>query len=90
MKKTLKDVLLILIGALIFAIGVNYFTIPNRLSEGGILGITIVTYYLFEWSPGVVNFVLNVVLLAVGYKYFEKERCFIHFFRLLPALVFSF
>jgi uncharacterized membrane-anchored protein YitT (DUF2179 family) len=73
MKKTLKDILLILVGALIFAIGVNYFTIPNRLSEGGILGITIVTYYLFEWSPGVVNFVLNVVLLTVGYKYFEKR-----------------
>jgi uncharacterized membrane-anchored protein YitT (DUF2179 family) len=77
MKKTLKDLLFILLGALIFAVGVNYFTIPNHLSEGGILGITIITHYLFEWSPGVVNFVLNVALLAVGYKYFEK-RTFIY------------
>lgn len=77
MKKTLKDLLYILLGALIFAVGVNYFTIPNHLSEGGILGITIITHYLFEWSPGVVNFVLNVALLAVGYKYFEK-RTFIY------------
>ncbi|CAH2714146.1 hypothetical protein BACCIP111895_01300 [Neobacillus rhizosphaerae] len=73
MKKTLKDMLLILIGAFIFAVGVNYFTIPNRLSEGGILGITIITHYLFDWSPGVVNFVLNVLLLAIGYKFFEKR-----------------
>jgi uncharacterized membrane-anchored protein YitT (DUF2179 family) len=73
MNKTGKDLLFILIGALIFAIGVNYFTIPNRLSEGGILGITIITYYLFHWSPGVVNFVLNVALLVVGFKFFEKR-----------------
>lgn len=73
MKKTWKDILLILVGALIFAVGVNFFTIPNRLSEGGILGITIIAHYLFDWSPGVVNFVLNVVLLAIGYKYFDKR-----------------
>ncbi|MFD1037577.1 YitT family protein [Virgibacillus byunsanensis] len=73
MKKIVKDVLLILIGSFIFAIGVNYFAIPNRLSEGGVIGITIVTYYLFEWSPGLVNFVLNSVLVALGYKFFDKR-----------------
>jgi uncharacterized membrane-anchored protein YitT (DUF2179 family) len=77
MKKTVKDLFYILLGALIFAVGVNYFTIPNHLSEGGILGITIIAHYLFDWSPGVVNFVLNVALLAVGYKFFEK-RTFVY------------
>ncbi|PAE44549.1 YitT family protein [Bacillus sp. 7884-1] len=73
MKNSLKDIGLILIGAFLFAVGVNYFTIPNSLSEGGILGITIITHYLFHWSPGVVNFVLNAALLVIGYKYFEKR-----------------
>ncbi|MDR6121518.1 uncharacterized membrane-anchored protein YitT (DUF2179 family) [Bacillus sp. SLBN-46] len=73
MRKTWKDILLIITGALIFAIGVNFFTIPNRLSEGGVLGITIIAHYLFDWSPGVVNFVLNIVLLAIGYKFFDKR-----------------
>ncbi len=77
MKRTLKDLLLILAGSLVFALGVNYFTIPNKLSEGGILGITIIAYYLFHLSPGVVNFILNVVLIAVGYKFFEK-RAFVY------------
>lgn len=77
MAKTLKDLLYIFIGSLIFALGVNYFTIPNELSEGGILGITIVTYYLFGWSPGVVNFIINAALLVVGYKFFEK-RAFVY------------
>lgn len=68
-----KEVVLILIGSLLFAIGINYFAIPNRLSEGGIIGITVITYYLFEWSPGIVNLVLNAILLAIGYKYFDKK-----------------
>ncbi len=73
MNKTVKDILMIVVGSFIFAIGVNYFAIPNRLSEGGVIGITIVTYYLFDWSPGVVNFVLNTSLVAVGYKFFDKR-----------------
>lgn len=71
--KTTRDILLIIIGSLIFAIGVNYFAIPNRLSEGGIIGITIITYYLFDWSPGIMNFIFNAFLLAIGYKFFTKR-----------------
>lgn len=77
MKKLIKDILFIIVGALIFAVGVNFFTIPNHLSEGGLLGITIIAHYLFDWSPGIVNFVLNAVLIVVGYKFFEK-RAFVY------------
>lgn len=73
MNKIIKEVLLIIIGSLIFAIGINYFAIPNRLSEGGVIGVTVVTYYLFDWSPGLVNFIINSILLAFGYKLFEKR-----------------
>lgn len=73
MRKTFKDLILILLGGIIFSIGINFFTIPNLLSEGGILGLTVVAHYLFEWSPGVVNFVLNMTLVLVGYKFLEKR-----------------
>ncbi|WP_079478113.1 YitT family protein [Halobacillus salinus] len=72
-KRTWIDLIWLVLGSFIFAMGVNYFAIPNRLSEGGIIGITIVTYYLFEWSPGVVNFILNSTLLAIGYKFFTRR-----------------
>ncbi|WP_250889680.1 YitT family protein [Lentibacillus populi] len=73
MNRTAKDIILIIIGSLIFALGINYFAIPNRLSEGGVTGITIVTYYLFEWSPGIVNFILNSLLVTIGYRFFSKR-----------------
>ncbi|HEX6594214.1 MAG TPA: YitT family protein [Bacillota bacterium] len=73
MNKTVQDLLLVIIGSFIFAFGVNYFAIPNRLSEGGVIGITIITYYLFGWSTGIVNFAINSVLLIIGYKLFDKR-----------------
>lgn len=51
-NQRIKEITLITIGSLLFAIGINYFAIPNRLSEGGIIGLTVVTYYLFDWSRG--------------------------------------
>ncbi|MCI0766395.1 YitT family protein [Bacillus sp. TL12] len=72
-NQRMKEIALITIGSLLFAIGINYFAIPNRLSEGGIIGLTVVTYYLFGWSPGIMNFVFNAFLLAIGYKFFDKK-----------------
>ncbi|GAA0317664.1 YitT family protein [Bacillus carboniphilus] len=73
MKKWVQDIGLILFGAFIFAVGINYFTIPNLLSEGGIIGLTVIVHYVFGWSPGVVNFVLNISLLGIGFKFFNKR-----------------
>lgn len=73
MQRKLIDYSALIIGSLIFALGINYFAIPNMLSEGGVIGITIITYYLFEWSPGLVSFILNLALIAIGYKFFNKK-----------------
>jgi len=72
MKKRFIDILFIIVGSFFFAIGVNAFVIPNELGEGGVTGITIITYYLFKWSPGLVNLILNSILLIIGYKFLSK------------------
>ncbi|HWO98849.1 MAG TPA: YitT family protein [Bacillus sp. (in: firmicutes)] len=72
MKKSFLDILFILVGSLIFALAINLFVIPNELGEGGVTGITIILYYLFQWSPGLVSLIFNTILLVVGYKYLSK------------------
>lgn len=73
MRRTFTDYAALICGSFLFSIGINYFAIPNMLSEGGVIGITIITYYLFQWSPAIVSFVLNVILIAAGYKFFDKR-----------------
>ncbi|SMO43166.1 YitT family protein [Melghirimyces algeriensis] len=70
MNKQVKDILTILLGSFIFAWGINYFAIPNKLSEGGFTGISLILYYLFEISPGIVILGLNIPLFIIGYKVF--------------------
>lgn len=72
MKKTSLDIFIIVLGAFIFALAINLFVIPNDLGEGGVTGITIILFYLFQWSPGLVSFILNAFLLIVGYKFLSR------------------
>jgi len=72
MKKRLVDVVMLAAGALLFALSINLFAIPNEFGEGGVTGVTIILYYLYEWSPGLVSLILNSFLLAIGYKFLDR------------------
>ncbi|BBH24146.1 UPF0750 membrane protein YxkD [Paenibacillus baekrokdamisoli] len=72
MKKRILDIFVIMVGALLFSLAVNVFIIPNELGEGGVTGITLILYYLYHWSPGLVNLIMNAILLIVGYKFLDK------------------
>lgn len=90
MRKTVKECLYILFGGLIFSVGINYFTIPNLLSEGGIIGLTVIAHYLFDLSPGMVNFVLNTVLVLIGYKFLEKRAIIYTLFSIFSCSLFMY
>lgn len=73
MKKRIADITFIILGAFLFALAVNLFIIPNEFGEGGVTGVTIILYYLFQWSPSIVNIVLNGLLLIVGYRFLDRQ-----------------
>lgn len=74
----IKDIILTIIGAMIMAIGVSLFLLPNRLSTGGFSGIATITYYLFQIPMGIVILVANIpvfiiALKKIGTKFFLKS-----------------
>lgn len=73
MKKRAFDMIMLLIGAFIFALAVNLFVIPNDFGEGGVTGISIILFYVLKWSPALVGMVINGILLIVGYKLLDKK-----------------
>src|SRR5699024_4191679 len=75
-KRRFIDMTVITIGSLIFALAVNIFIIPSDLGEGGVTGISIILYYVYQWSPGLVTFILNGILLIIGYRYLNKNTIF--------------
>ena len=53
------------------------FIISGNLGEGGVTGLAIVLYYAFHLSPAIVNFVVNAVLIVVGYKFLSKRSMYL-------------
>lgn len=64
----MKDIVLISAGAFIYAFGVNYFFVANKLADGGIAGISVILHYLFNFNISTTYLVLNVPLVIMGYK----------------------
>ncbi|MEG0725950.1 MAG: YitT family protein, partial [Mucinivorans sp.] len=73
MKKVAIDIFIMMIGAFLFALAINLFVIPNDLGEGGVTGVTIILYYVMEWSPSLVSFAINAVLLIIGYRFLNRQ-----------------
>lgn len=69
--KQVKQLLMIALGSLLFAIAINYFLIPTRLGEGGVTGMTTILYYTLEIPPYLTNFVLNTIILIIGWKFLD-------------------
>lgn len=73
MKRTFGDIAIIALGAFAFALGINVFVIPHELGEGGVVGVTIILYYLLDWSPGWSSLILNMALLGIGCRLLPKK-----------------
>lgn len=69
----IKNILLILLGAAIFAFGLVHFNMQNHLAEGGFTGITLLLYFLFRIDPSYSNLVLNIPLFLIGWKLLGKK-----------------
>lgn len=64
---SIKDSLIIIFGAGLFAFGLNYLLVPNHLFEGGITGVTLITKYLFNVPVSMMNLVLNIPIFVLGW-----------------------
>ncbi|GEK90533.1 YitT family protein [Alkalibacterium kapii] len=75
-KNRLKNLTLIFVGSLLYAISVNAFTVPNELTEGGLTGFSLILFYIFSIPPSYTIFIVNIVILAIGYKFLDKRTLY--------------
>lgn len=70
--KLAKRVLFIILGAVLMGVGIEEFLVPNRILDGGIVGISIILSHLTGWRLGLFIFILNIPFFFVGYKQIGK------------------
>ena len=60
--------LVVIMGALIFAMGLELILIPNNIMDGGLVGIAIMLSHILGVPTGVFILGLNIPFLYLGYK----------------------
>ncbi|MBU4226455.1 MAG: YitT family protein, partial [Chloroflexi bacterium] len=64
---TLRDYLLILLGAFMQALGLRLFLIPAHLASGGVSGISQLINHYTGWPIGLMVFFGNLPLFLLGW-----------------------
>jgi uncharacterized membrane-anchored protein YitT (DUF2179 family) len=70
-KRVLKEVqqmIMITIGAIIAALGLELFLVPNEILDGGVIGLSIIAAKLSGMSMSIFLIIFNLPFLYIGYK----------------------
>src|SRR5690349_15514491 len=65
---TLRDYLLLTAGALLIALSVDIFLIPNNVVTGGITGAAMMLRSFFGTPVGIVTLLANIPLFILGFR----------------------
>lgn len=76
MKDLIRRFIFLTLGALIAAFALEGFLVPNRIIDGGIVGISIMTHTLTSQPLGLFIFCFNLPFLFLAYKKFGKMFVF--------------
>ncbi len=76
LKEVVKRTILITIGAVIMAVGLEIFLVPNQVIDGGIVGVSIMLSHITGIKLGLFIFILNIPFFFIGYKQIGKTFAF--------------
>lgn len=72
-KLKISNCLVLLIGSIIQAIGIYNIHSLSNVTEGGVLGLTLLLQHWLSISPAISSLVLNLICYAIGWRTLGKE-----------------
>lgn len=72
--RSVRDYLLIGLGALLQALALRLFLVPAKLASGGVSGLSQILNYYTGWPVGLMIFIGNVPLFFVGWRFLGGRR----------------
>jgi uncharacterized membrane-anchored protein YitT (DUF2179 family) len=73
-KITIRDYVLILLGAILQALSLRVFLIPARLASGGVSGLSQIINSFTGWPIGVMVLIGNIPLFILGWRFLGGPR----------------
>ena len=69
----LKKIICWILGAFIVAVALEMFLLPNKIIDGGVIGISMMISYITEWNLGLLIFLINIPFLILAFKSLGKK-----------------
>lgn len=76
LRRLIINLVKIVIGTVIMAVGIDLFLLPNQLSTGGFSGIGTIVYYMYGVKVGTTVILLNIPLFILAYFKLGKKFFF--------------
>ena len=67
-KLKLSNCLVLLVGSIIQAVGIYNIHSLADVTEGGVLGLTLLLQHWFQISPAISSLILNLICYAIGWR----------------------
>lgn len=62
-----------LMGAFIVAVALEMFLLPNKIIDGGVIGISMMVSYVTKWNLGLLIFCINIPFMLVALRSLGKK-----------------
>lgn len=72
-RRWVIDIILIIAGSGVYALGVHCFTAPNNIAPGGVTGIATIISYVTGWNVGTLIALINIPLVIAGFILLNKR-----------------
>lgn len=73
LKSTIFELFMIALGCAIYGLSLDMISVPNKLADGGISGISLLLRHFFGINMGLSTLVLNIPLIILGYRFMGKR-----------------
>jgi uncharacterized membrane-anchored protein YitT (DUF2179 family) len=73
-RAVVQDLLLMTAGAIVLIVNLNLFLVPSSIAPGGVSGTAIILNHFAGWPIGLTMLVLNLPLVAVGFRDLGRFR----------------
>ena len=89
LRRVIIRIIMITIGAILMATGLEIFLVPNHVIDGGITGISIMLAHITGWKLGLFLFILNLPFVYLGYKQMGKTFAFSTIYGIIVLSIFT-
>ncbi len=62
-----------LLGAFIVAVALEMFLLPNKIIDGGVIGISMMVSYITKWNLGLLIFCINIPFMLIALRALGKK-----------------